>query len=287
MKPLFYIFSLFPKNMFIYFVDIYLYFRLYKFFASYKITKINIKIAFPELTEFDVNLISKLSLRESFISAYETLFSWGRSPSNSNTMIFKIENNFLLHNLITKNEGLLAVAIHNRSVDMLLTWMNSQVQTTSLYKELKNQHIERYVKRKRELNGSKCYKTSIAGVRKIYKALLDKRTVCFAADQVPKRGLGEYINFFNKEAYTTTLVQSLAAKTHAPVIYFFISSDINNFLYISLKQCNNAIYDDSKSQLLLNNDIENIIRIRPTDYSWEYKRFKRNKTDSRDPYINI
>ena len=42
-----------------------------------------------------------------------------------------------------------------------------------------------------------------------------------------------------------------------------------------------------KTDVTKNNDIENIIRIRPTDYSWEYKRFKRNKTDSRDPYINI
>ena len=36
------------------------------------------------------------------------------------------------------------------------------------------------------------------GVRNILKALKKKKAVCFAADQVPKRGMGEYINFLEE-----------------------------------------------------------------------------------------
>jgi len=147
--------------------------------------------------------------------------------------------------------------------------------------------LSNFVKKDREAEGSKTYETSIGGVREIFKALNKRKIVVFAADQVPKRGFGEYIKFFNKDAYTTTLVQSLAIKTGSPVIYFYIKSNPGNFLSVTLKRCNKDIYDDSKHKLLLNQDIETIIKDRPVDYSWEYKRFRRSKDINENLYIDI
>ena len=179
------------------------------------------------------------------------------------------------------------VSIHNRSVDMLLKWINSQIRTVSLYKKVKNKHLDKFVKRNREHDGALCYETTTLGVRNIFKALKKNEAVCFAADQVPKRGMGEYINFFGRDAYSTTLVQSLAVKTKAAVLYLYINSSLTNFLSISIECCSNSIYNDSKHKLLLNNDIERIINKRPIDYSWEYKRFRRNPDPALDPYKNI
>ena len=276
-----------PKSLFVYLVDFYLYTKLYKFFKTYKVTKINIKIAFPDLNRRDVEQVSKLSIRESIISGFETIFTWGRNEIQSNSKIFKIKNNFLLKKLYEDGNGLIAVAIHNRSVDMLLKWINSNITTVSLYKKVKNKSLEKFVKKDRESTGSTSVETSIGGVRKIFKALKKNKAICFAADQVPQRGLGEYIKFFNREAYTTTLVQSLAIRTNAPVLYFYINSNKSNFLSVTLKQCNESIYGDSKHTLLLNNDIEKIINSRPIDYSWEYKRFKRSRYPDKDPYSSI
>ena len=119
------------------------------------------------------------------------------------------------------------------------------------------------------------------------KALNNKKAVCFAADQVPKRGMGEYLNFYGRDAYSTTLVQSLAAKTKSIVMYLYINSTPTNFLSISIECCNSNIYNDSKHKLLLNNDIERIINKRPIDYAWEYKRFRRSPDPSLAPYKNI
>ena len=287
MKPLFFIISLFPKTLYICLVDLYLYIRIYKIFSSYKITKVNLEIAYPELSKTEIELISKLSIRESLISSFETLYTWGRSPHNSNNQLFKIENNFLLCKTYEEKNGLITVAIHNRSVDMLLGWINSKIKTVSLYKKIKINVLEKFVKKNREYGESKSYETSIGGVRKIFQALKSKGAICFAADQVPQRGLGKYIKLYNRDAYTTTLVQSLAVKTGAPVLYIFINSNKNGFLYVSVKQCENDIYDDSKHQLLLNKDIENIINLRPIDYSWEYKRFKKHRPPDIDPYRSI
>ena len=287
MKQLFFIISLFPKNLFVYLLDFYIYTKLYRFSNSYKVTKVNIEIAYPDLSIKDVELTSKLSLRESLISGYETIYTWGRNDYNSNNKIFRITNNFLLNKLHEKGGGLINVAIHNRSVDMLLKFINSKILTVSLYKKLKNKSLEKFVKKDRESTGSISVETSIGGVRKILQALRQKKAICFAADQVPQRGLGEYLQFYNREAYSTTLVQSLAAKTLAPVLYFHLNSNKGNFLSLTIKQCNNDIYDNSKHLLLLNKDIENMINIRPIDYSWEYKRFKRSKHPHKDPYKTI
>ena len=58
------------------------------------------------------------------------------------------------------------------------------------------------------------------------------------------------INFFGRDAYSTTLVQSLAVKTKAAVLYLYINSSPKNFLSISIECCNSDIYNDSD----INND---------------------------------
>ena len=285
MKLLFYSITLFPKSIFEYLIDLYISIGIFKLTKTYKITKINLQIAFPDASLKEINFISKLSYRETLISGFETMIAWGNTDFRSNKYIFKIENNFLYKSL--SDSGLIAVAIHNRSVDMLLKWINSQTTTVSLYKKIKFKLLNNFVIKQRETGKSKCYETNIAGVRRIYKALKNEQIVCFAADQVPQRGYGEYIKFFGKEAYTTTLVQSLASKTLLPVIYFYINSNKLNFLEVKIKHCSDNIYNNSKHKLLINKDIENIISQRPIDYSWEYKRFKKSKTVSSDPYKDI
>ena len=282
MKILFYFVSLIPKPVFVVLVDIYMSIRVYKYFISYKVTLANIKIAYPTRNKNDVELLSKLSIRESIISGFESVYTWGRNEHEVNKKILRIENNFLIDSL--KENGLICVSFHSRSVDMLLSWMNSKQTTHSLYKKVKNKTLNNFIKRRRQSGISKCHETTIGGVRQIFKALKNKQIVCFAADQVPQRGLGEHLNFFNRAAYSTTLVQSLALKTLAPVIYFYIQTNQDNKICISLKSCSDSIYDDSKHKLLINQDIENFINDRPSDYSWEYKRFKRSLGSPEDPY---
>ena len=263
MKFLFYLLSLVPKSLFEYIIDIYLSLGVYKYSSGFKVTSKNIEIAFPDRNKKDVALLAKRSFKESIISGYESIYTWGRNDAKVNSNILRIENNYLINNL--KENGLIAVSFHNRSVDMLLTWMNSQHTTTSLFKKIKNKTLNTYVKQRRESKNSKCYETNISGVKEIFKSLKNNNIVCFAADQVPKRGFGKYIDFFNVKAYTTTLVQSLVNKTEANVMYFFIQSSPDNDINIILKHCKKSINSDSEHTLLLNKDIERFIMNRPAD----------------------
>ncbi len=287
MKVIFYLISLIPKSFIIFLIDLYIYSKLCKLTKSYKITKINLEIAYKDLNKENLETLTKLSIKESLISVYETFYTWGRGHEYSNSMVFKVKNNFLLKNKLDNDAGLIAVSIHNRSVDMLLKWVNSQVPTISLYKKVKIRFLDNFIKNNRQHNGAKCYETSLKGVKHVFKALKEKKVVCFAADQVPQRGMGEYIKFYGRDAYSTTLVQSLVRKTKAEVLYVYLNSSSLGFIFLTIKPMSYSNNIDSEYKLLLNSDIENLINERPVDYSWEYKRFKKNRNDFTNPYKDI
>jgi len=238
------------------------------------------------MLESEKKILATQSFEETILSGYETLQSWSRPIHLSGKKIFRVENNFLFRQEINHDNGLAIIAIHNRSVDMLLKWINATTTTTTLYKKVKIKSLDKFVRKQREQNNNEVYETNINGVRKIFKAFKDNKVICLAADQVPQRGMGEYIKFFNREAYTTTLAASMVYKTKKPAIYMCINSFQDNYLGITIRPCKNSIYSDSEHKLSLNQSIEELIKINPKDYSWEYKRFRRSPSGI-DPYSDI
>lgn len=285
MKLLFYLITLLPIDFIRSAINLYTKLSLHKTSSVYKLTMCNIKICFPDLCDDEKALLAKESFIETFVSGYETLQSWTRPIHISGKKIFRIENNYLISQNINK-KGLAIIAIHNRSVDMLLKWINSKTNTTTLYKKVKIKYLDKFVRKQREENNNEVYETNINGVRKIFKAFIDNKVVCLAADQVPKRGMGEYIKFFNTDAYTTTLAASMVYKTKKPAVFICINSFENNRLGITIKPSNEDIYNDSEYKLSVNKSIEDLIKINPKDYSWEYKRFRRPPSGI-DPYVGI
>ena len=285
MKLLFYLITLIPIDFIRYAINLYTKLNLYKSSSVYKLTMCNIKICFPDLSDAEKNLLAKESFIETFVSGYETLQSWARPIHISGKKIFRIENNYLISQNANK-KGLAIIAIHNRSVDMLLKWINSKTNTTTLYKKVKIKYLDKFVRKQREENNNEVYETNINGVRKIFKAFIDNKVVCLAADQVPKRGMGEYIKFFNTDAYTTTLAASMVYKTKKPAVFICMNSFENNRLGITIYPSNESIYNDSEYKLSINQSIEDLIKINPKDYSWEYKRFRRSPSGI-DPYVGI
>ena len=285
MKLLFYLITLIPIDFIRSAINLYTKLNLYKTSSVYKLTMCNIKICFPDLSDVEKTLLAKESFIETFVSGYETLQSWARPIHISGKKIFRIENNYLISQNANK-KGLAIIAIHNRSVDMLLKWINSKTNTTTLYKKVKIKYLDKFVRKQREENNNEVYETNINGVRKIFKAFIDNKVVCLAADQVPKRGMGEYIKFFNTDAYTTTLAASMVHKTKKPAVFICMNSFENNRLGITINPSNESIYNDSEYKLSINQSIEDLIKINPKDYSWEYKRFRRSPSGI-DPYVGI
>ena len=286
MNFLFYIVSLIPTSFLRNLVTLISKTRIFKTFSSYKVTFRNLEMTYKNLNHDELEQFANESFIETILSGHETIKSWTKPIHNSGKNIFRIENNYLLNKYIYSGNGVAVIAIHNRSVDMLLKWINTKCETTTLYKKVKIKELDRFVRKQREGKNNKVYETTMTGVRKIFQAYKENKTICIAADQVPQEGMGEYIKLFNIDTYTTTLASSLVYKTQKPAVFICINSFENNKLGITIKPCRKDMYDESKHKLSLNKSIESLININPKDYSWEYKRYKK-LLSGENPYKDI
>tara|TARA_B100000780_G_scaffold76151_1_gene51340 strand:+ start:3087 stop:3926 length:840 start_codon:yes stop_codon:yes gene_type:complete len=246
---------------------------------AYKITLINISISFPNLSTDEKESLAKRSFVETACSFYETLYSLSRSPKKISQNILRVDNKYLMSQPLRAEGGLIISGIHNRSVDMLLQWINSQTPTVGIYKPIKNKIADAHVKKHREQLKSKVYSTSYKGVKELFKAINKNKVIIMASDQVPQDGMGEYANFFGREAYTTTLIPSLANKTRKPLLYIGLFSASENSLKISCKEA-----PEETSIQSMNKTMQEMILNCPEDYSWEYKRFKKPPENLDYPY---
>ena len=286
MKSLFYIVSLIPTSFLRKLVTLTSKTIIFKTSSAYKVTLRNLEMTYKHLDQFELEQLAKESFIETILSGHETIKSWSKPIHISGKNIFRIENNYLLNRYIHEGNGVAVIAVHNRSVDMLLKWINTKCETTTLYKKVKIKALDRFVRKQREGKNNNVYETTITGVRKIFQAYKANKTICIAADQVPQEGMGEYIKLFNIDAYTTTLASSLVHKTQKPAVFICLNSFENNKLGVTIKPCRKDIYNESKHKLSLNKSIESLININPKDYSWEYKRYKK-LLSGENPYKDI
>ena len=286
MKSLFYIASLIPTSFLRKLVTLTSKTKIFKTSSAYKVTLRNLEMAYKHLDQVELEQLAEESFIETILSGHETIKSWSKPIHISGKNIFRIENNYLLNRYIDEGNGVAVIAIHNRSVDMLLKWINTKCETTTLYKKVKIKALDRFVRKQREGKNNNVYETTMTGVRKIFQAYKANKTICIAADQVPQEGMGEYIKLFNIDAYTTTLASSLVHKTQKPAVFICLNSFENNKLGVTIKPCRKDIYNESKYKLSLNKSIESLININPEDYSWEYKRYKK-LLSGENPYKDI
>jgi KDO2-lipid IV(A) lauroyltransferase len=285
MKLIFYLFSTCSLKTAFFFCD--LLFKLIpnfllKTLVPFKITKKNIEIAFPSLTDIETFNLSKESYKETIKSFYETLFVWSRNEAKIIEETKRINNRFLFSSLENSN-GLIVFAVHNRSIDFLLRWMSSQRQHTSLYKVIKFKNINKFVKNFREEGGNTMVQTGIGGVKSIMSALKNNQMTCMASDQVPADGFGKYSTFFGHECFSFSLAPSLARKTNKPILMAYLTYNDDLGHVMNFKKPNNKIYGKNGVDIM-NNEMETEIRKSPKEYSWEYKKFRKLLNGPKDIY---
>ena len=285
MKIIFYILTIFPlKIAFMMWDNIFnaLPLSILRFLPPFRVTQKNLSIAFPDLTGHELDLIAKESYKETLKSVYETLYTWSRSSKKIIYQTKKIHNRFLF-NTPEPKDGLIIFALHNRSIDFMLRWISSQRSHTSLYKKIKFKPINEFVKKFREEGNCKMVETGIGGVKSILNALENNQMTCMASDQVPARGLGVYAKFFDHDCYSFSLAPNLARKSKKQILLTYLSYERNIGHVINFEKPSEEIYSESGVQVM-NNQMERVIRKSPSEYSWEYKKFRRLPSPLKDIY---
>jgi KDO2-lipid IV(A) lauroyltransferase len=127
---------------------------------------------------------------------------------------------------------------------------------------------------------------NLAGVRLMLRALKRGETVGLLPDQVPPEGMGVWVPFFGRDAYTMTLAAKLVRQSGAEVLAIWCERLPGGAGYVMrplpliepLAEAA-ALPADAEAvaradALAINRSMEAVIRARPAQYLWGYHRYK-------------
>jgi KDO2-lipid IV(A) lauroyltransferase len=125
--------------------------------------------------------------------------------------------------------------------------------------------------------------TDKSGVLALVKALRRGEMVGVLPDQVPTMGAGEFTDFFGKPALTMTLARQLQQKTKANLLMGHCERVPGGFKVV-FTEPDPSILEPETAIAGLNKSVERVINQSPSQYQWQYKRYRRQPEGLPKPY---
>lgn len=116
----------------------------------------------------------------------------------------------------------------------------------------------------------------LSGVRRLVRALKRGEAVGLLPDQVPSRGEGVWAPFFGRAAYTMTLPVKLHEMTGAAIVLAWgerLAKGAGWIVHI-VPYAGSLSGDTAAKTAQINGAMEELVRLRPEQYFWGYKRYK-------------
>lgn len=245
--------------------------------SLHKPTRINIELCFPELNEQQRARLIKQSFIELGRVAVETgaLLLW--SKHRTLNLVKKVSGEELIQQAFNKGKGIIIAAPHLGAWEMIGLYCSSKNSMTSLYRPLRMERLNPFVRKARQRMGATLVPTDASGVRALYKAVAKNQMIGILPDQDPGDEGGVFAPFFGVPANTMTLLPRLMQKTGAAVIFSYAERlpRGQGFHVHFLPAPADARTDElQQAAASLNLGVENCVRQSPAQYQWSYKRFK-------------
>jgi KDO2-lipid IV(A) lauroyltransferase len=150
---------------------------------------------------------------------------------------------------------------------------------TVLYRPARKAVLRRVMDESRARPGLATAPATLAGVRQIIRALRRGEAVGLLPDQVPPAGMGVWVPFFGKPAYTMTLAARLVQQTGAvPLLIWGERLPHGAGYRVRVSALGEALPDQDPAQAesaaVINRAMERLIRQCPGQYLWGYNRYK-------------
>lgn len=244
---------------------------------SYQTTAVNTAIAFPYLSKDESEQFIRKSLMEAAKTGLEACAIWTRSCGWLERHIVQIEGEELLKEYLAKNEGLVVLTPHHGNWEALSGFLTQYGATTAIYQPLqKYKRTDCLVREARAKAGLRMVSTSQSGVLQLFKALKRGEIVMILPDQVPGKQYGGHVaEFFGHPAKTMTLVDGLVQRARPQVCGCYAERVAGGFKVVIVPPDERIFSADTCEAVRgLNATIERCVADAPTQYQWEYKRYK-------------
>jgi len=242
-----------------------------------RISTTNIPLCFPEVTAAQQRRLLRASLIESGKTMTEAGALWLWPAPRLTALVQDTSGEEHLRAALAAGKGAILAVPHLGAWEMVGLYSSLHYSITSLYRPPRLADLGEMVRRGRERFGAKLVPVDAGGVRALYQALGRGELVGMLPDQEPGAGNGVFAPLFGIQANTMVLLSRLAIKTGAPVIFAYAERLPHGRGYHLHFQpappsINQAPLEHSVA--IMNEMVETLIRQRPQQYQWGYKRFR-------------
>lgn len=174
-------------------------------------------------------------------------------------------------------KGVILLSPHIGSFETINLYCAARHPFTAMYKPPRQPMLAAMMKAGRQRGQATLVPTELSGVRALLTALKRHETIGVLPDQVATAGDGVWAPFFGRPAFTPTLVASLQRKTGAAVV--FIAAERLSWgrgFHLHVFPLEAPLPEDkAAAAILINQNVEAIVRRFPAQYLWSYNRYKR------------
>ena len=249
--------------------------------------RINIKQAYPDFTDKEINALNKKAFRSLGVSVFETGIAWF-SKSDKLQKICQIEGKEHLDQAMAKNKGVLLLTGHFTTLEMGGHLIGTYVDKyNAVFKKAHNPLFNALMVHYRSKMGDELIETK--NVRGIIRGLKKGHATWFGPDQDFADQDVVFTPFLGGIASTLTATAKIAKMTGATVVPFYPARLENGKGYklIVLPALKNFPSDDIEADsAMVNRVIESMVYDCPEQYLWSHKRFK-TQADGADRSTNI
>jgi KDO2-lipid IV(A) lauroyltransferase len=220
----------------------------------------------------DIKSFTKSNLLESGKSYLESLAIWQKEDISTLKWVKQCKNWHLVEEALSKKKGIIFLTPHMGCFEITSKFYGAQHPITVLFRRPKMRWLHALTESGRTNQKINLAPANMQGVRLLIQALKRGEAIGILPDQIPGKGEGEWVPFFEKPAYTMSLASKLAEKTGAAVIMAF-GERLPNGEGFNIHLT--ALTDGAiATPALLNKAIETQIAQQPTQYLWSYPRYK-------------
>ena len=244
-------------------------------FRSKKLIHTNIKKAFPRNNSVEIKKLTKLMWNNygRVFAEYMFIKDFRFEKIDSKIEIIGQE---ILDEIKKFNKPVVFISGHFSNFELMAMQIEKAgIKLSAIYRPLNNIFLNRIMEKIRKKYICKNQiKKGIAGTRELIKFQRNNYSIALMIDQ--RVSEGEKVNFFNQEAYTTTIPAQLAKKFDMPIVPIFIERVNDTNFKIKISKPVNFLKSDSIKDITskLNVIIEEMILKNPTQWIWSHNRWK-------------
>jgi len=272
--PLFVIFKLIGLNL-ASFIGGKLFEIIGPLFRSEKIIHSNIKKAFPNLNSKEINKITKQMWNNygRVFSEYMFIKNYRNNLFDTHITIRGLE---ILREIKKNNKPVIFISGHFSNFELMAMALEKhEIKLAAIYRPLNNFFLNFLMEKIRKDHICKYQiKKGLGGIREIIRLNQNGFSTALMIDQRVSQGIKA--NFFNQQAFTTTIPAQLVKKYNFPVVPLFIERYENIKFKITIQEPIYFSKSTTEKEITekLNSLIEKMILFKPDQWIWSHNRWK-------------